>query len=682
MRGPEPLTLTLELARAANADSAEAFVFAPQSYVLRGPGGGFHNATLPWNESLLSDLAAVRQPGRDPVVVQRLGERLRDFLSSTEWPVTEDKIRTAVGTRRPVFMTIRSGAAELYVLPWELLTIESSGQHIGELPGVLVRYEWPDTQTRPSSIDADGARFLFAWSGQVPAAEHQAAIQRACSAGSQPFDVDHDVLPHTSCGRLADQLKAATADGRPIRILHLLCHGTATGSTFGLALDGDQPGDGMVAVDAGRLRQILAPHADTLRLVVLAACDGGNVGAVGNQLGSVAQALHRIGIPAVIASRFPLSTSGSNRLANMLYQTLLGGASLEEAFIAARQHLAEDATQLDWASLQLYARAGDGNGTWPVGRVSVENLRTPQVREELSQFRALFSGTRTQIALLGQYKALHDVLQEVEAPFSAIVRDRERLLKRREAWDELCDPLECLQLMLEKALKILGGERLCDEFDMMRRRLTDAAASLTAAIAGDSTKLDGAVLPIRRTLDRDLSTANDRLLTTARNLRLDAVVAALRSVLASLGVGRTAGASVDELARLVGALDELHTRLEALVREHDQWQGIGNDLRHFVDGGQPGLDEVRHSWPLVQDSLAAVLAGGNGADWARAIDSAARKLDGALGRSDDPCKHLRDLFRRANQRFVEVDKLLLRTCEELRQVGDTLDSVLKVIDEQ
>ena len=144
MRGPEPLTLTLELARAANADCAEAFVFAPQSYVLRGPGGGFHNATLPWNDALLSDLDAVRQPGRDPVVVQRLGERLRDFLSSTEWQVTEDRIRTAVGTRRPVFMTIRSGAAELYVLPWELLTIEASGQHIGELPGVLVRYEWPD----------------------------------------------------------------------------------------------------------------------------------------------------------------------------------------------------------------------------------------------------------------------------------------------------------------------------------------------------------------------------------------------------------------------------------------------------------------------------------------------------------------------------------------------------------
>jgi hypothetical protein len=685
MRGVEPLTLTLEVARAARAESAEAFVFASQNYLLRGPGGGFHNATLTWNDSLLSDLAAVRRPGRDPVVVQRLGEQLRDFLASTEWPVTEDKIRTAVGTQRPVFVTIRSGAAELYVLPWELLTIEASGQHIGELPGVLVRYEWPDTQTGSQSLEGGGPRFLFAWSGHVPALEHQTAIHRACDAGGQPFDPEHDVLPHASCSGLSDRLSAATDEGRPIRVLHLLCHGTATGSTFGLALDGDEPGAGVIAVDAGRLRQILAPHVGTLRLVVLAACDGGNVGAVGNQLGSVAQALHRIGIAAVVASRFPLSTSGSNRLATVLYQRLIGESStLEEAFIAARQHLAKDAAQLDWASLQLYARAGDGNATIPGGRVSVETLRTPPVREELSRFRTLFAGARTQVALLGSYKSLHDVLQELEGPFAAIVRDHKRLMASREAWDELRDPLDSLVIVLEQALEILGGERLREEFDVSRRKLTDAAALFGAAITGETGKLDRAISHVRSVLGRDLSTANNRLVTTARDLRLDAVVTALRSVLASLGARRTAAASVDELTRLIAALDALHTGLGALVREHDQWQSIGDELRHFVDAGLPGLDETRYAWPIVQDCLTAVIANGNSAEWTRVIAGIAKQLDDALLRGDDPGKcitHLRGLFRRANQRFVDVDKQLLRTCEELRQVGDTLETLLKVIDE-
>lgn len=698
MRGPEPLTLTLELARAQKADSAEAFVFAPQSYVLRDPGGAYHNATLPWSDSLLSDLAAVRLRGCDPAVVQRIGERLRDFLGSTAWPVTEDKIRNAVG-KRPVFMTIRSGAAELYALPWELLTIEASGQHLGELPGVLVRYEWPDTRTRSSAPASGGARLLLAWSGQVPAAEHQAAIHKAFSGGAQPFDVERDVLPHASCGELSDRLKAATAEGRPFQILHLLCHGTAAGSTFGLHLDGDEPGSSAVAVDAGRLRQILAPHVETLRLVVLAACDSGNVGLVGNQLGSVAQALHRIGIAAVVASRFPLSTTGSNRLATMLYEKLIGSSwSLEEAFIAARAHLAEDESQLDWASLQLYARADDAGteGDAP----AEDKTRSNEFQKELSEFRALFGGSRTQITLLGDYKALHDVLQDVEAPFSAIVRDQKRLLASREAWDELRDPLEELQILVEKTLQVVNGERLKDEFDVLRRRLTDTTGLLRAAMAGETKKLDGAIHHVRRVLGLDLSTANNRLISTARDLRLDQVVAALRSVLGKLGPeaggggggarapggnGSNGAGAIDELARLVASLDDLQTRLDALVREHDHWQGIGNDLRYCVDSGQAGIEEIRHSWQPVQESLAAVLAAGQGADWARVIDSVAKELDGALVRGDDPCKcvaHLRGLFRRANQRFVEVDKQLLRTCEELRQVGDTLDSVLKVIDAQ
>src|SRR5262249_5898425 len=172
------------------------------------------------------------------------------------------------------------------------------------------------------------------------------------------LEPERDVLAHASCSRLSQKLDAAIAEGRPITILHVVCHGAAAGSTFGLALDGDEPGDSRVVVDAGRLRQLLAPHAQALRLVVLAVCDSANAGALGNQMGSVAQELHRIGVAAVIASRFPLSTSGATRLTRMLYKTLLAGAStLEDAFLATRHHLAEDAAQLDWAALQLYACA-------------------------------------------------------------------------------------------------------------------------------------------------------------------------------------------------------------------------------------------------------------------------------------------------------------------------------------
>jgi len=87
---------------------------------------------------------------------------------------------------------------------------------------------------------------------------------------------------------------------------------------------------------------------------------------MGNHLGSVAQALHRVGIQAVVASRFSLSVVGSVRLTEALYTTLLGNpASLESSIGAARQRLLPMAG-LDWARVQLYLRSADGDETRPV----------------------------------------------------------------------------------------------------------------------------------------------------------------------------------------------------------------------------------------------------------------------------------------------------------------------------
>src|SRR5262249_16877994 len=150
-----------------------------------------------------------------------------------------------------------------------------------------------------------------------------AAITAACQAGFLPFDTAQDVLAHVSLGRLRAALADAKKSQRPISALHLLAHGGKAGSAFGLVFDGESETGGSVVVAAGRLRQLLAPHADMVRLVVLSACDSSNPGALGNQLGSVAQTIHRAGIASVVASRYPLSSVGSVRLAESLYRELL-----------------------------------------------------------------------------------------------------------------------------------------------------------------------------------------------------------------------------------------------------------------------------------------------------------------------------------------------------------------------
>lgn len=363
--------VVLEFARAQQAGDPFAFRFEPQSYLLRTEGGGFESSELPWTASLLADLAALQKPGLDRVIVQRVGELLRRFVAPIDMAQIESRCVAASRAGKQVILTIRSAAAELYALPWELLTDKGSGQHLGALPSVLIRYEWPQTHTAAESPSPrpEGGRILFAWSatgGAVPANEQVQAIRSACASGFLPFDEDHDVLPNVSCERLVATLEAAKAKGQPISVLHLLCHGGASGSTFGLLLNGNSDGESVV-VDAGTLRQLLAPFADMVRLVVLSACDSGNVGPLGNQLGSVAQALHRAGFCSVTASRYPLAVAASIKLTETLYRGLVAeNQSLEQALLAVRNRLFRDPSQLDWATLQLYARSENGVDSRPL----------------------------------------------------------------------------------------------------------------------------------------------------------------------------------------------------------------------------------------------------------------------------------------------------------------------------
>lgn len=361
--------IVLELTRAENADDPYAFSFRPQEYLLRTEGGGFRTTELSWNDALLDDLEDVRTPGCEPAVVQRMGDRLHKFLVPADFAHYERLIANAVDDGESVHITIRSAAAELYVLPWELLTIRATGQHLAELPNVLIKYHWPETRSTPTDGPlGERGRVLMIWSaagGRVPADEHRQAIYRAATRGHYPFDRDRDVLADVSLERLDEVLAEAARSERPVSVLHILAHGAASGDTFGLAFDGDN--NKRAVVDPGRLRQILAPYASTLRLVVLCACDSGNLGELGNHLGSVAQNLHSAGIASVIASRFPLSVRGSRQFSSIFYNQLFGvPSSLEHAFLTARQKLAHDAKSLDWASLQLYGRPEDGDDTRPV----------------------------------------------------------------------------------------------------------------------------------------------------------------------------------------------------------------------------------------------------------------------------------------------------------------------------
>jgi len=121
-------------------------------------------------------------------------------------------------------LLIHQDSAELYALPWELVTIGAAGQHLGELSGVVLRYEWPETETTAAepSLRPEGGRILVALStagGAVPSAEHVEVIERAYRDSYVEFDREYDVLVNASAQGLDDTLARAAANNRPYVIL-------------------------------------------------------------------------------------------------------------------------------------------------------------------------------------------------------------------------------------------------------------------------------------------------------------------------------------------------------------------------------------------------------------------------------------------------------------------------------
>ena len=170
-------------------------------------------------------------------------------------------------------VVIRSAAAELYSLPWELVTLKGCGQHLVDRPGCSLSYEWPqETVEHPGPRPGWGGACCLPGrrrAGGVPAPEHVQALQRASQSGDFAFDVQRDVLHRVSLSRLAQLLKDASQE--PVSVLHVLCHGAPLApqetGVYGLSWNKSEDEDGKALVDGGMLAAVLAPHAATLRMV-------------------------------------------------------------------------------------------------------------------------------------------------------------------------------------------------------------------------------------------------------------------------------------------------------------------------------------------------------------------------------------------------------------------------------
>ncbi|NVI98866.1 SAVED domain-containing protein [Myxococcus sp. AM009] len=378
----EPLEVVLEF-----FGDGKDFTWSPREYNFKPTGGDASTLQIPWDQ-LRPQLEALSTGEPGAVLLEQFGQELRRFLAPTAWPLVESKIVQALAEDRPVHLTLRSHRADdIFYLPWELLRL-TARRRLGRLANCLIQYECATDVSSVSPMRPTG-RILFAYSeagGSVPFIKHIEALSNICREAGLNFDPNQDVLHNVNQSRLA----ARMADAKhPVTALHLLCHGGQkdedSTSFHGLIFDPKQDDDSEPDfLDAADLQHLLFEASDSrsLRLVTICACKGGDAGTPGAFMESSARMFHRQGVPAVLASRLPLTCSGSITFTEALYRKLLlCRENMRTALAAARTELALKERSHDSISIQLYARAGDIRALLPFSDPPPPSFDDAQPRE-------------------------------------------------------------------------------------------------------------------------------------------------------------------------------------------------------------------------------------------------------------------------------------------------------------
>jgi len=317
-------------------------------------------------------------------------------------------------------------------------------------------------------------------------------------------------------------------------------------------------------------------------------------------------------------------------------------------------------------------------------RLGLEALRDlmkePRVRDAVVTFRADFEGCHERIALLGDYKDIHDQLHQLQrCCYDGIGPELRKFPGDDIALDtlasygaELCVIATDLRAIGERSTDASAeARRTADDLDRIDKAFAEALE------AGDAVKLNSAVRNLGRLLSLRPSRINTKLNDTARSLRLGELLERLSAIHASLVSVRLETEQTRQFEEGLQALRTLEDDLQRLTTTHDNWQHVDDEMR-LIDSDP---DQLADAWPAIEAYLEPLWSDPNEA-WARNLADTGRKLDAALAASDPArAKRFFQLVRRgAVDRFYRVDTQLKRQCDELRVIGGPLNSVLSLME--
>jgi hypothetical protein len=257
-----------------------------------------------------------------------------------------------------------SQAPELAALPWEYLYNSQRVKFFAQFPETpVVRLQQQLTPIVPLPVEPPLRILVMTSIPQgaltLDVAQELQAIKQGIQALSNQNLMTIELLPKATPEVLFDQLDKARTAQKPFHIFHYIGHGAFDPQTnAGALLLEDENGTARL-VTGDTLGAILYDFRDSLRLVVLNACEGARIAPTDSYSGFAQKVMQTAEIPAAIAMQFKISDKAAITFAEHFYTVLANGDPLEVALSRARLRLFMRSSQ-EWATPVMYLRAPDG----------------------------------------------------------------------------------------------------------------------------------------------------------------------------------------------------------------------------------------------------------------------------------------------------------------------------------
>jgi Effector-associated domain 10 len=309
-------------------------------------------------------------------------------------------------------------------------------------------------------------------------------------------------------------------------------------------------------------------------------------------------------------------------------------------------------------------------------------MQYPEAMSAVITFLGDFQTTCEQINIIVNYVEVLDLLYTLEFQcYNGILQESKRFPADETGLGILSDHELTLQEILKEAQEVTARETTATKEVIWLEDLKRAQVELQGAIEElDTRRLQRTIWLLNRVFAIQPSRINNNLNSAARTLRIPNLVNALKYIRDKLAMSNLDRDKIRQFQEGVEVLAELNERLIALVNGHDYWQELDLELRRIESNLEQDSIELEMSWPDLNARTNVLFTGEPGELWAVAFEQDRQNLDLALN-AQNPVKikrYFRMYRRRASDRFYQVIVSLKRLCEELREVGEPLASILRI----